>query len=174
MAEQGEHAVADQVGGRLLAADHGHDRVGDHLVIGKSVTIDLGGPERVDQALGGLNPVSAYRLAEVGEHSVETVQHAREAIRVVLEVAEHLGEVFRPGLELVAVSWRNSEEFRRHDRREGIGQILDHVHFTPLRHGVEQAVHDVFDVGTELLYPARGKSPGRQAPDAGVCRRVHE
>ena len=52
-AQQGEHAVADQVGRGFLSADHRHDAVGDDLLVGQAVAVDLGGQQRVDQPSRG-------------------------------------------------------------------------------------------------------------------------
>src|SRR5690348_7257793 len=65
IAEQAQHAVADQVCGRLLATHHGDDHVGDHLFFGQPGALDFGGHERVDQAVARAFALFADRGAEV-------------------------------------------------------------------------------------------------------------
>ena len=51
VSQQRQHPVADQVRRRFEAADHRDDRVGDDLFLGEPVAVDLGGRERVQQAV---------------------------------------------------------------------------------------------------------------------------
>ncbi len=72
--EQREQAVADQVGGRLLSADHGDDGIGDYFFVGKPVAIDLGGHQRVNEAL-------ARTAAEFVNRRPESIRSCRSTVR---------------------------------------------------------------------------------------------
>jgi len=58
MAQQRQHAVADQVRGRLLPPHHRDDAIGDHLVLGEPVTVHLGGEQGRHQTLARTLPRS--------------------------------------------------------------------------------------------------------------------
>ena len=65
----------------------------------------------------GMPLLLADRGAEIGRHLLDAAQHARGAVGIVLEIAQHLREIRRPGLELLVIVGRNAEQFRGHDRR---------------------------------------------------------
>src|SRR5205823_13290729 len=119
--QQYQQPVANQVGGGLLPAHHGDDDVGDDLLLGQPVPILLGGQKRVDEAIAGVRALPANGGTEVGGHLVHAAQHARGAVRVVLKVPEHFGEVLRPRFELVAVSGGHAQQLGGDDGRQGVG-----------------------------------------------------
>jgi thioesterase domain-containing protein len=174
MAQQSEQAVSDQVGRGLLPADHRDDGVGHHLVVGEPVAVNLGGSQRMEQARPWMIAIALHRLTEVGQHVMEAGENSLEAIGIVLEVSEHLGEVLGPGLQSVAVRRWQAEQFRRHDRWERIGKVGDHIHLPASGKPVEQGVDDILDVGAQLLDPPWGEGPGSKAADACVSGRIQE
>jgi len=113
MAEQGKQAIADEIGGCLLAADHGDDHVGDHLLLRKPVAVHFRRCESVHQALCRLAGFASDSVAEISCHLLQAAEHSRSPIRVVLKVTEHLGEVLRPVLKSVVVPRRDTEQARR-------------------------------------------------------------
>ncbi len=46
MAQQGEYSIADQVGGRLLSTDHGHDSISNHFFLAQAVIAVMGAANR--------------------------------------------------------------------------------------------------------------------------------
>jgi len=165
--QESQQAVSDQVG-RLLTPDHGHDRVRDHLFLAQPVAIHLRRRQGMNQAIPRLVAVSAHRGAKVGGHLIQAPQHLRHPVRVVLEVAQHLGEVLRPGFQLVAVGRRHSQQFRGHDCRQRVGQVGDHIHRVAGPYGVQQALHDLLNVSKKELHPAGGERPRGQAANPAV------
>ena len=93
VAQQREHAVADQIGGRLLSSHHGHNRVGDHLLFAEPIPIDFRRHQRVDQPITWMLLVLADGGAEVDDHLFQAAHDARGGLGGMLEVAEHLGKV---------------------------------------------------------------------------------
>ena len=106
---QRQHAVANQIRRRLLAADHRHDAVGDYLFIGQAIAVDLGGDERIDQSVARVRPLLLQRVAKIFGHLGNAFQSSRRSIRVVLKVSEHFGEICRPGLQLIGIGRRHPE-----------------------------------------------------------------
>ena len=123
MPQQRQQPVADEVGGGLLTADHGDDDVRHHLLLGEPVAIDLGRGQCVDQPLGGVSCLASHRLAEIGGHRLHAGQHSGRPPGVVLKVAQHLGEVLRPVLELAMVFGGHAEHLRRDDRGQGFAIV---------------------------------------------------
>ena len=176
VAQQGEHAVADQVRRGLQAADHRDDAVGHHLLVGEPVAVHLGGQERADQPVARVAPLLADGVVEVGGEVLDGLEHTAEQVGVVLEVAEHLGEGDRPVLELDVVLDRHAEQFGRHDGGQRLGEVGQHVHAAGAARldVVDQAVGDVLDVRAKLGHVHGQERRARQPPQPRVRGRVEE
>ena len=93
---QSEQSVADQIRGRLLPADHGHDTVGDDLFFGQPIAIDLRRHEGVNQSFARMFARFADRVLKIGGQVVGALEHARNSVGIMLKVSEHLREIRRP------------------------------------------------------------------------------
>ena len=113
-------------------------------------------------------------VMEVVGHALHAAQHALHAVGIVLEIAQHLSEVRRPGLELADVGNRHAQHFRRYGGGKRLGEIRDHVHVSLGFHLIEQRCHDALDVRPQHLHAIRGENLSRQVSQAGVRRRIHE
>ena len=67
------------------------------------------------------------RLVEVGAHLLHALQGLADSTGVVLEVAQHLGEVLGPPLEQVVVRGGHPEHLGGHDGRQRVGERGHHV-----------------------------------------------
>ncbi len=113
----------------------------------------------------------------------EVVHHPRRRAAPALQ---HLGldrerdgvegarHVARPRLDLVGLVDGDAEQLRDHRHRQGIGEVLDHVHAPRLGHPVEQAVHDRLDARPERLDDARREGLADEGAEPRVVRRVAE
>ncbi len=93
MSQQREQAVANQVCSRLLATYHRDNRVCDDLFFCQSTAVDLRRHERMDEAIARVLLLLLHLLQNVGFQVVQTLEHLRQAIRIVLEVSQEFGEV---------------------------------------------------------------------------------
>ena len=96
MAQQSEDAVADQIRGGLLTANHRDNCVRDNLVVGESISIYFGAYQRGHQIVAGMCAMIFQLIAEILKHLLQAAQDDGGAIGIVLEVAEDLGEVRGP------------------------------------------------------------------------------
>src|SRR6266481_8689208 len=83
---------------------------------------------------------------EVLRHFIHGTAHWRCTLRIVLEIAEHLREVLRPGFQLWSIFDWDSQHLRSDRVGEGFGEIRNHIHAAFGHHGIEQHLHDVSDV----------------------------
>ena len=174
MSQQRQDAVADEIRRRFLAADHRDDAVGDDLLLGEPIAVDLRRHEGVNQPFARCRSLLGDARLEVGAHRLGGAQHATGAVGVVLEVAEDLGEVGRPCLELRMVLGRHAEHLGRHDRGQRLGDVADDVHPAARNRRVEQAVHDLLDVRAQDGDPPRREGVRGEAANARVGGRIHE
>ena len=110
VAQEGEHPVPDQVRRGLQAPHHRDDAVGHDLLVSEAVAVHLGREQGTEEAVPRLSALLGDRALEVGRQVLDGRQNACEPVRVVLEVAEHLGEGDRPSLELGVVLDRYAEQ----------------------------------------------------------------
>ena len=96
MPKQGQDTVADQIRGCLHATDPRDDGIGDYFVLGQAIAIHFGGKHRLYKAFARLQSHLTNRLAEIRSHLLDGSEHQLRMLGVVLEIAQHLGEVGGP------------------------------------------------------------------------------
>ena len=112
MAQEGEQAIADQIGGRFLASHHGENGIGNNLLLAQAVAVHFGSDQGADEAFAGVFRCSA-RLPGSRRSSPLSCAAPAGAVGVVLEVAQHLGKDPRTtGSKLLPVSRRQAAAFR--------------------------------------------------------------
>ena len=96
IAQQREYAISNQVRGSFLPTHHGHNAVRDHFFFGELVPVALRGQQRVNQSLARILALLPDGILKVSGEIRDRFQHARVTFRVVLEIAQHLGEIRGP------------------------------------------------------------------------------
>ena len=131
MAQERKHSVANQIRCSFLAPDHGDNQVGDDFFFVEPGAIHLSGHHGLDQAFARVHFLFPHCRTEIGAKALNAAQDAWKPLRIVLEVAQHLGEVLRPLLQLSMVGSRNAQQFRCYDCRGWTGEVGDHIHVSP-------------------------------------------
>ena len=126
---------------------------------------------RPSRRLGGL---ADHRGAEVGDHLLDALEHLFRAAGVVLEVAEHLGEILGPGLEQLVVGGRHPEHLGGHDRGQRVGEAVHHVKAAPASQSVDEGLGDLTDVLAQHCDAAGREGRRGQAADAAVLGGIEE
>ena len=95
-------------------------------------------------------------------------------LRVVLEIAQHLGEVGRPFFQAEAVLRWDAEHFCGYDSRQRLGKVTDYIHASLRLNLVEKLIHNLPNMRAQFLDACRSKSFGREAAKASVRPAIHE
>ena len=77
VAQQGQYAVADQVGSGLLTADHQENAVRDNVVFAKEVSIQFCRKHGMNETALGIAALLTNRIAKIGAHLIKVAQHLR-------------------------------------------------------------------------------------------------
>src|SRR5450432_1609372 len=103
MAQQGEGAIANQVGSRLLTTYHRHYGIRDNLFFCQTISIYLSIHQRHDKIIAWVCTVILKQSTEINNHFLQATQCNRSAVRIMLEVTEYLCEVRRPFCQLFPI-----------------------------------------------------------------------
>src|SRR5437879_8065619 len=112
MAKQRKQAVAHEVRRRLLSAYHCHDQVRDNFLFRETRSIDLSFHHGSDQPIAWTGSLLTHFGPKVGAEVFDAPQHPGIAIGIVLEIAEHLGKILRPGFQLHVRSEEHTSELQ--------------------------------------------------------------
>ena len=166
MTKEGEEAVADEVAGGFLTSHHDDDEVRHDFFLRQPVAVDLSGGECVGKTRARLALLPVDRLPEICRHRLEARKDPIDAAWVVLEVAQHLGEVLRPHLQLTVIRGGYPQHLGHHDRRQRVGEVRHDVHLTTRSDRPEHRVGDLGDVGPHELDALRRE--GHRGEPAGA------
>ena len=86
MAQEREHAVADEIDGRLVAGDEQQRARAEHLVLGEGVALLLGVHERGEHVVARVGAASGDELAEVLVEREDRLEAALEGFHRLHEV----------------------------------------------------------------------------------------
>jgi hypothetical protein len=173
VAEQRRHAVADQRRRRLVAGDVEGDQLGDQLLVGEALAVDLGLHELGEEVVGRLGPL---RL----RHGQQVVLHLGQQVHALLVVGGGLGDVEAPGdgvrplPEARAGFVGHAEHLAEHGDGQRVGEVADQLHAAPVDQLVEGAGHPLLHRGPDAFDGAGGERRLQQAPQAGVVGVVAE
>src|SRR5579883_919200 len=174
MTEQGEDAIADEIGGGFQTTDKCDDAVGDDLVFGKAVTRDFSGQHGADQSRARMSALLADNFTEVADKVFDGVQHFRSAVRIVLEIADDFREVRGPLFELAVLGAGQAEQFGGDDGGERLGKVLHDFHATARLDGIKQFLGELHDAVAEFRDSLRSEGASGEIADSRVGGRVKE
>ena len=171
--EERQHAVADEVGRRLVAGDEQQAQHGQRLALRQRVAGLLRTGEGADDVVARLAPAGLDDRQEVGVEGLARGGCARPLPRPD-ERLENARAVVRPLREAGPVLGRHPQHLRDHDHRERTGHGAHQVEAGRIVHGVEQLVHHRPDVRLEGVDHPRRERLVDQRPQARVVRRIEE
>lgn len=87
-AEQRQHAIPDQVGGRLLPANHGHDGVSHDLIVGQPAAADLGRHQGADHVIAWSTSLLLHLVRDVCPKIGKAFEDLIHAVGILLEIPE--------------------------------------------------------------------------------------
>ena len=177
MPQQREHAVADQVGGRLVPGEQ-QERAGlDQLVLLEPRAVGLCAHEAAHQIVVASLATMTHDVAEVIVEGGGTLLCASDPICPVgghLHRAAERGEVYGPLLDPVEVGGRHAEQVADHHRRKGKGEVRHEIARAGLGQAVEQEVDYRLHPRPQALHDGGGERRCDEIPEPRVAGRVVE
>ena len=150
MAQQGEHAVPDQVGRRLVAGEQEQSTRVDELLLAERSLRGLYARQPADEVVAWCAPAFADDVPEIGVERRATRARPAEPLSAVGRHAYEATcgrEVRGPGPELRAVLGRHAEQFGDDDGGQGKSEVGDEVQATCFGGAVEELVDDRLNAG---------------------------
>ena len=132
MAEQGEQAVGDQVGGGLVPGLEQDGAGGEQFLLAQEVSRLVGSRQRGEQVVtGGGAPLGQQRPEPVVDGEGRRLHSQRVAgaqMAVAVEVgAQRLRVVPEQAVSVAVGRRRHAEQFRDHPQGQRVGQLADHL-----------------------------------------------
>jgi hypothetical protein len=171
LAQQRQHAVADQVGGRLVSGEKDQVAGGQDLLVAQGVALFLGLDHGADEVVPGLAPALGDDTGEVGEELPGG--GARRPPALLEATRRDAGdERARPLPELSVILGGHAEELGDHDGGKRLGQVVDELQSAVGRGGVEPLVDDLLDPATQLGHPPGSEGLVYELAQSRVIGRV--
>ena len=126
LAEQGEHAVADQVRRGLVAGEQQQVAGREQLGVAQRVALLLRLDHRADQVVARRAAAIRDGVGEVAEEAAGRPRW-RRARASALGDADARDQRARPLAELAVVADRDAEQLGDHDRGQRLGEVVDQV-----------------------------------------------
>ena len=172
MAQQGHHAVPDEIGRRLVAGHKERDAGGDQFGHVQPVVGRIGRQQRDDVVARLAHPLGD-EVGEIGAHlhqaglgnghrfGPKTAAAGKEAV-----------DVQRPAPKMIHVRRRRAQELQHDDGRQRVGQRRDEIKAGAAGNLVEQIIDHGLHARGQCRQPLRLKERGQQPAQARVCGRV--
>ncbi len=170
IAPQPVHAIADQLGGGLVAGDDHEIAEGDDLVVCQVFAVDLGVEQSAHQVGAGIATPLGDELGEVLAQLEEAGDAGRRDVLYALFALEHR---VGPGAQGIAVVARHGEQLADDVHRQTRREVADDVELPRAAQRVEILGGQLADADLELHHPARREAARHEIAHAGVARRVH-
>ena len=171
MAQQGEHAVADQVDGRLVAGHVEQYDERQEFLDAQPVARLLRHEERRQHVVAEVGPSGLDDLGEVGDElgdrRVAGVERLEGGGRF-----ERGGEGLAPVADLVGAVLREVEQVGDHLERHREGQFVDELHLAPLGRPVEHGIDLGLHAAAQRVDRRRGERLADEPPQARVVGRI--
>ncbi len=153
--QQSRHAIADQVGCRLVPGVQQEDAVLDQLLLRQCLAIDFAADQsRKDVVVTQCLPPLIDQVLQVGREVLD-----RQVAPFQVIIADHrfqrAEDRHRPVPQAVAVRHRHTQHVADDPDRQGKGEIADQVDLSPLCRLVEKSIHHGDDRRLHLAHGAR-------------------
>ena len=170
--EQRVHAIGQQAGGGLVAAEQDQHAGADQLVLGQPPFVVGGRDHPADHVVARLGAALGDRLAEERRHRMRAALHAFVARRLPARGADEGPHVVGPHLDLVEALARDAEHVEDHPGGHEGGDLRGEVDLVAPRHALEHLVDHAADRRAHRGHELRVDDPVEQAAQPRVLGRV--